>query len=40
MSNPNTADAPKKSTYDPDLIEGKWYQYWEENGFFKSNAAS
>lgn len=21
-------------TYDPSLVEGKWYQYWEENGFF------
>ena len=22
--------------YDPTLIEDKWYQYWMENGFFKS----
>lgn len=21
-------------TYDPSLVEGKWYRYWEENGFF------
>lgn len=21
-------------TYDPSLVEGKWYSFWEENGFF------
>ncbi|GAA5015235.1 valine--tRNA ligase [Acinetobacter puyangensis] len=23
------------TTYDPSLIENKWYQVWEENGYFK-----
>ncbi|MDR3599986.1 MAG: valine--tRNA ligase [Desulfosporosinus sp.] len=23
--------------YDPSLVEGKWYQYWEENGFFHAD---
>ena len=24
------------SKYDPSLVEGKWYQYWLDNGFFRS----
>lgn len=40
MADPNATHTSKKSTYDPDLIEGKWYRYWEENGFFRSDAAS
>ncbi len=27
-------DIPSK--YDPSSVEGKWYEYWQENGFFKS----
>ena len=27
-------DIPSK--YDPSRVEGKWYDYWQENGFFKS----
>ena len=27
-------------TYNPSLIESKWYEYWLENGFFKSNVDS
>lgn len=23
-------------TYDPDKVEEKWYQHWEENGYFKA----
>lgn len=21
-------------TYNPQVVEDKWYQYWEENGYF------
>lgn len=24
------------SKYNPAEVEGKWYQYWLDNGFFKS----
>lgn len=24
------------SVYDPGSVEGKWYRFWEENGFFKA----
>ena len=24
------------SKYNPVEVEGKWYQYWLDNGFFKS----
>ena len=24
------------SKYDPSSVEGKWYQYWLDNGFFRS----
>lgn len=27
-----------KKTYDPKEVEQKWYQYWEENGFFHAEA--
>ncbi|HET6568427.1 MAG TPA: valine--tRNA ligase, partial [Rhodothermales bacterium] len=30
-------EEPSRSTaYDPTQIEQRWYQYWEENGFFKT----
>ena len=25
------------SKYNPAEVEGKWYQYWLDNGFFKSS---
>ncbi len=28
------AEAEKRTTYDPHVIEAKWYPYWEANGFF------
>ena len=27
-------------TYDPHSIEQKWYQTWEQNGYFSPDAAS
>ena len=27
------------SKYNPAEVEGKWYQYWLDNGFFKSKTA-
>src|SRR5690554_5674647 len=27
-------DLPK--TYNPDIVEGKWYDKWAENGYFKA----
>ncbi len=33
-------EQPSPSAYDPSRIEEKWYRYWEENGFFKADAAS
>jgi valyl-tRNA synthetase len=27
-------------SYDPKLVESKWYAFWEEKGFFKANAKS
>lgn len=30
------ADAPKRTAYDPQAIEARWYPYWEENGFFRA----
>jgi valyl-tRNA synthetase len=26
--------------YDPKPVEGRWYEYWEENGFFKADSGS
>jgi valyl-tRNA synthetase len=40
MSSTSDPDAPKKATYDPEAIEGKWYDYWEKNGLFKSDSGS
>lgn len=31
-------DLPK--AYDPKKTDGKWYQFWEEGGFFQANSAS
>ncbi|MBA2396704.1 MAG: valine--tRNA ligase [Ktedonobacteraceae bacterium] len=30
---PSAATLPK--TYEPQAVEGKWYQFWEEGGYFK-----
>ena len=27
-------------SYDPKLVEDKWYAFWEKNGFFKADASS
>src|SRR3989338_8380991 len=27
-------------TYDPKIAEGKWYSFWEENGFFTPDPTS
>ena len=27
-----------EKVYDPQRIEAKWYQYWEEHGFFRAAA--
>ncbi|HZK84898.1 MAG TPA: valine--tRNA ligase [Desulfosporosinus sp.] len=33
--NNETMEKPEMAkTYDPNLVEGKWYKYWEEKGFF------
>ncbi|HEY8909814.1 MAG TPA: valine--tRNA ligase [Desulfosporosinus sp.] len=29
-----TENLEMAKTYDPSLVEGKWYSYWEKNGFF------
>ena len=29
------ASLPK--TYEPQAVEGKWYRFWEEGGYFKPN---
>lgn len=34
---PDIKDEMTKS-YDPKKVEGKWYQFWEENGFFKADS--
>lgn len=34
MEEKNTAKVEMATAYDPGLVEGKWYQYWEENKFF------
>jgi valyl-tRNA synthetase len=31
-------DAATSTAYDPSAIEDKWYDYWEENGFFEVDA--
>jgi len=37
MTTPATDTAPTQSkAYDPTEIEQKWYQFWEENGFFRT----
>lgn len=30
----------QSKSYDPKLVEEKWYQFWEKGGFFKANADS
>ena len=30
----NTEKVEMAKTYDPSLVEAKWYSYWEKNGFF------
>lgn len=30
----------QSKTYDPSIVEGKWYAYWKKNGFFTANAKS
>ncbi|PSR01716.1 MAG: valine--tRNA ligase, partial [Bacteroidetes bacterium SW_8_64_56] len=41
---PMPDDAPAlasmSTAYDPSDIEEKWYDYWEENGFFEADADS
>src|SRR6266702_3119763 len=32
------ASLPK--TYDPQAVEGKWYRFWEEGGYFKPRAGT
>ena len=37
MSTPATDTAPTRNTaYDPTEIEQKWYSFWEENGYFRT----
>jgi valyl-tRNA synthetase len=31
-------DAATSTAYDPSAIEDKWYEYWEDNGFFEVDA--
>jgi valyl-tRNA synthetase len=31
-------DASTRTAYEPSEIEAKWYDYWEENGFFEADA--
>lgn len=40
MSTPKTDETPKRSTYDPKAIEGKWYQYWESQDLFRARTNS
>ena len=35
MSRAEKTEIPKK--YDPSSIEGRWYNYWEENGLFRAD---
>ena len=35
QSQTSAASLPK--TYEPQAVEGKWYRFWEENGYFKPN---
>jgi valyl-tRNA synthetase len=43
---PETADSPHEAApefpprYDPKPVEGRWYEYWEKNGFFKADSGS
>ena len=34
----NALDIPMDKTYDPHAIEQKWYQTWEQNGYFSADA--
>ena len=40
MADASPALASMSKAYDPDEIEDKWYDYWEENGFFEADADS
>ena len=31
-----TEDKNLSKTYDPQAVESRWYQIWEENGYFKA----
>jgi len=33
-NNEQTEQLEMAKTYDPSLVEGKWYSYWEKNGYF------
>ena len=33
-NNENTEQLEMAKTYDPSLVEGKWYSHWEKNGYF------
>src|SRR5690242_10432248 len=34
----STSSLPK--TYDPQAVEGKWYRFWEEGGYFKPSSGT
>jgi len=40
MADDAPALASMSKAYDPTEIEAKWYEYWEENGFFEADADS
>ncbi len=35
QSNTTTTEATLPKAYDPQAVEGKWYRFWEEGGYFK-----
>jgi len=40
MADPSPDLASMSKAYDPSEIEEKWYEYWEESGFFEADADS
>ena len=42
MSNAAPSDTPRatRGQYDPTAIEGRWYDFWEQGGFFEADEAS
>jgi valyl-tRNA synthetase len=40
MADPAPALASMSKAYDPSEIEAKWYDYWEEHGFFEADVDS